>query len=150
MLWQIIYQYKNLTTMDCSHLFSLGNYDRNPTWIRVTHKSNSFIPIYKYCHYFTLLQKLTEAVYKIIYNELRQKTCCILVSKCSSKGITHTILYVGWTLDQWKIEYISFQDWRCITLTKISINVFCINCSQMSSKYILQLLAMNFEFFFFF
>lgn len=88
----------------------------------------------------------TEAVYKIIYNELmRQKRYCMLVSKCSSKGITHTVIHVRWTLDQWKIEYISFQAWRCVTLIKISINVFCIKCSQMSSKYILQLLAMNFE-----
>jgi len=40
---------------------------------------------------FYTVTKLTEAVYKIIYNELRQKTCCMLVSKCSSKGITHTL-----------------------------------------------------------
>jgi hypothetical protein len=88
----------------------------------------------------------TEVAYKIIYNELmRQKRCCMLVSNCSSKGITDTVSRVRWTLDQWKIEYISFQHWRCVTLTKISINVFCINCLQMSSKYMLRFLAMNFE-----
>lgn len=143
-MYQIIYQYKNLTTIGCSHLFSLGNDDRNPTWIKVMNKCNSFITIYEYCHYFTLLQKLTEAIYKIIYKTLmRWKRCCMLVSKYSSRCITHTIIHVRWTLEQWKIE-----EWRCVTITKISINVFCINCLQMSSEYILQLLALSFEFYF--